>query len=163
MELLAFDHARAVERFERANRAFFAERVGDRGDAYFEHFDDQLAARVRENQEGASLFFVILDDNDEVLGRMNIVDIDQPESTEIGFRLAEDAQGRGIATVGVITALEIAASMGVTTVKARVSTENPASRRVLQHCGFAETGQVEAPDGSVTTFIGYRKDLDGKQ
>lgn len=161
LELLALDHARAVERFERANRAFFAERVGDRGDDYFEQFDDQIAARAHENQEGVSLFFVILDEEGEVLGRVNISDIDRPESTELGFRIAEDAQGRGIASQGVITALEIAASIGVKTVKARVSTENLASHRVLQHCGFSQTGQAEAPNGSLKTFIGYRKDLHG--
>lgn len=161
LELLALDHARALERFERANRAFFAERVGDRGDDFFEHFDDRLAARVRENRERVSLFFVILDEDGEVLGRVNISDIDQPESTELGFRVTEDAQGRGIACQGVTTALEIAASRGVTTVKARVSTENLASHRVLQHCGFDQTGQTEAPNASLKTFIGYRKDLHG--
>jgi ribosomal-protein-alanine N-acetyltransferase len=159
LELLTSDHARPVERFERANRAFFAARVGDRGDAFFEHFDDRLAARVRENQEGTSLFFVVVDEDGEVLARVNISDIDQPELTELGFRVAESAQDRGIATQGVIAALDIAATRGVITVKARVATANLASRRVLEHCGFSQTGQAEAPSGSVETFIGYRKDL----
>jgi ribosomal-protein-alanine N-acetyltransferase len=106
-----------------------------------------------------SRFFVILDQDGEVLGRVNISDIDRPELTELGFRVAERAQGRGIARQGVTTALEIAASEGVTTVKARVSTDNVASHRVLQHCGFDRVGQTEAPDGSLETFIGYRKDL----
>jgi len=162
LELLTRDHARPLERFERANRAFFAARVGDRGDDFFEHFDERLAARVHENREGASLFFVMVDTDDEVLGRVNISDIDQPELTELGFRVAEHAQGRGIATQGVITALEIAATRGVKTVKARVSTANRASRRVLEHCGFGQTGQAEAPNGSSEPFIGYRKDLDAR-
>lgn len=161
LELLTPDHARPLERFERANRAFFAARVGDRGDDFFEHFDDRLAARVDENREGASLFFVIVDGDGEILGRVNISDIDQPELTELGFRVAEHAQGRGIATQGVITALEIAATREVKAVKARVSTANLASRRVLEHCGFDHTGQAEAPNGSSKTFIGYRKDLAG--
>ena len=159
LELLALDHAPALERFERANRVFFAERVGDRGDDFFEHFEDRLAERVRENDERVSLFFVILDGDGEVLGRVNISDIDRPESTELGFRVAEDAQGRGVARQGVATALEIAASRGVTTVKARVSSENLASQRVLHHCGFEQTGQTEAPIDSPTTFMGYRKNL----
>lgn len=156
LELLAPGHARPLERFERANRAFFAARVGDRGDDFFEHFDDHLGARVRENHEGTSLCFVIVDPDGEVLGRVNISDIDQPTSTELGFRVAEHAQGRGIATQGVTAALGVAASRGVTTVHARVSTANPGSRRVLEHCGFSQTGQVEAPEGSSETFIGYR-------
>ncbi len=91
---------------------------------------------------------------------MSATSTDQSQ-TELGFRVAEDAQGRGIASQGVITALEIAASTGVAKVKARVSTENLASRGVLQHCGFRETGQADAPNGSLDIFIGYLKDLRG--
>jgi ribosomal-protein-alanine N-acetyltransferase len=161
LELLTADHARPLERFERANRAFFTAQVGDRGDDFFEHFDDRLAARLHENQDGRSLFFVVVDGDGEVLARVNITDIDHPELTELGFRVAEGAQGRGIATQGVITALDIAATRGVKTVKARVSTANLASRRVLERCGFSQSGRAEAPTGSAKTFIGYRKDLAG--
>jgi [ribosomal protein S5]-alanine N-acetyltransferase len=159
LELLTPDHARPLERFERTNRAFFAAHVGDRGDDFFEHFDDRLAARVQENREGRSLFFVIVDSDGEVLGRVNISDLDQPTWTELGFRVAEHAQGRGIATEGVITALDVAATRGVKSLKARVSTANLASRRVLEHCGFDQTGQTESPNGPSETFIGYRKEL----
>lgn len=160
LELLSIDHARPLERFERANRAFFAARVGDRGDEYFEHFDELLAARVSENEEGTSLYFVIVDADGEVGGRINISDIHGPHMAELGFRVAEHAQGQGLATAGVIEALEIAAMRGVTTVTARASIANMASRRVLARCGFAQTGQAEAPSGSSQAFIGYRKDLD---
>ena len=85
LELLTIDHARPLARFERANRAFFAAQVGDRGNDFFEHFDDYLGARVNENREGTSLFFVILDADGEVLGRVNISDIDQPKSTSSDF------------------------------------------------------------------------------
>ena len=162
LELLTPDHARPLERFERANRAFFAARVGDRGDDFFDYFDEHLGSRVHENRQGTSLFFVIVGPDGEVLGRVNISDIDQPRLTELGFRVAEHAQGRGIATQGVIAALDIAARRGVKTLQARVSTANLASRRVLQHCGFVQTGQAEAPDGSAETFIGYRKELGGQ-
>jgi ribosomal-protein-alanine N-acetyltransferase len=160
LELLTTEHARPLERFERANRTFFAARVGDRGDEYFERFDDLLASRVRENRERTSLYFVIVDAEGEVFGRVNISDVDRPDLTELGFRVAEHAQGRGVATTGVIRALEIAATRGVRTVKARVSISNVGSRRVLEHCGFTETGPTEPPSGWSQTFIGYRKDLD---
>ena len=160
LELLTTDHARPLERFERVNRVFFAARVGDRGDDYFEHFDDRLASRILENREGTSLYFVIVDAEGEVVGRVNISDVDRPDLTELGFRVAEHAQGRGVATTGVIRALEIAATQGVRTVKARVAISNVGSRRVLERCGFAQTGPTEAPSGWSQTFIGYRKDLD---
>ena len=161
LELLAPHHARPLARFERANRGFFAARVGDRGDDFFEHFDDRLADRLVEVQEGVSLLFVVVDGDGEVLGRVNLTDIDQPGLTELGFRVAEQAQGRGIATWGVTAALDLAATRGVRTVKARVSTANLPSRRVLEHCGFEHTGDAEAPEGASTPFIGYRRDLAG--
>jgi [ribosomal protein S5]-alanine N-acetyltransferase len=159
LELLTTDHARPLERFERINRTFFAARVGDRGDEYFENFDDHLASRAYENRQGTSLYFVILDAEGEVLGRVNINDVDRPDITELGFRVAEHAQGQGLATTGVTNALEIAATRGVRTVKARVSIDNVGSRRVLERCGFAQTGRTEAPSGRSQTFIGYGKDL----
>ena len=159
LELLTADHARPLDRFERTNRAFFAARVGDRGHDYFAHFDDRLAALVREMDEGTSLFFVIVSEDGEVLGRVNIVDIDRPEATELGFRVAERAQGRGIATQGVLAALDTAARTGVETVKARVALQNVPSRRVLEHCGFELTGPEVAPDGSTEAFLGYRKNV----
>jgi ribosomal-protein-alanine N-acetyltransferase len=79
------------------------------GRRLFEDFDERLGARIHEDQGGVSLFFVILDKDDEVLRRVNISDIGRPESTELGFRVAEDTQGRDIATQGVISALMIAA------------------------------------------------------
>lgn len=159
LALLTLEHARALERFERANRAFFAAHVGDRGDDFFEHFDERLAARVDENREGTCLFFVVVDTGGEVLGRVNLSDIDQPELTELGYRVAEHAQGRGIATQGVLAALDIAATRGVKSVKARVSAANLVSRRVLERCGFGQTGPAESPNGSSDPFVGYRKDL----
>jgi ribosomal-protein-alanine N-acetyltransferase len=156
LELLSTAHARPLERFERANRAFFAARVGDRGDAYFARFDTLLAARAQENQRGTSLYFVLVDHAGEVLGRVNLSDVDDPALTELGFRVAEAAQGRGLATAAVTEALEVAAARGVRTVAARASADNLGSRRVLERCGFAPTGPVDAPHGWSQTFVGYR-------
>lgn len=159
LELLTRLHAAPLERFELANRAFFAAAVGDRGDTFFEDFADRLAALVEENQRGTSLFFVIVDANGEILGRVNLSDIDQPDVTELGFRVSEHAQGLGVASTSVKAALEVAASRGVGSVTARASMANWRSRRVLERCGFEQTGVTGSPDGSSTNFIGYRKDL----
>lgn len=156
LELLSTDHAAALEAFERDNRAFFAARIGDRGDEFFEQFDDRLADRVAENDDGRSLLCVVVDAGGSIVARINVTDIDQPGETELGYRVAEAAQGHGVATWGVREALELAAQRGVRTVDARVAITNPASRRVLEHCGFTPLGAAHAPDGSQKTFAGYR-------
>ncbi|WP_197275010.1 GNAT family N-acetyltransferase [Luteipulveratus halotolerans] len=161
LELLAPEHARPLERFELDNRAFFATRISDRGDGYFAHFDARLAELVEENRAGTSLIGVLLDPSEAVVGRVNITDIDQPERTEIGFRVAKNVQGQGIARTGVRLALDLAVARGVRTVHARVATDNPASRRVLEVCGFQPTGPAPTPEGSSRTFIGYIIRLDG--
>jgi ribosomal-protein-alanine N-acetyltransferase len=166
LELLTTEHTARLETFEKENRAFFASRITDRGDQYFEEFAARLAALVQENAEGTSLLCVVVDDGDgdgdgdgDILGRVNITDIDQPELTELGFRVAERAQGRGVASAGVRLALAQASQRGVRTVRARVSTTNAASQRVLERCGFRPTGPAEPPAGTTRTFLGYRKDL----
>lgn len=159
LERLARKHAPRLERFERTNRAFFARHVADRGDRYFAEFRDRLGALVDENEAGRCLLFVILDERDEIVGRVNITDIDRPARTELGFRIAESVQGHGVATAGVTQALEQAASAGVREVRARASVENHASRRVLERCGFEATGPAPTPPGSNRTFLGYRRDL----
>lgn len=159
LELLAMRHAAPLEAFERANRAFFAARIGDRGDDFFSRFHLHLAERVAENASGRSLLCVVVDAAGEIVARVNLIDIDQPEPTELGYRVAEAAQGRGIATWGVTSALDLAAGRGVRRVHAKVATTNPASRRVLQHCGFALVGPTDPPTGSSKTFLGYGRDL----
>jgi ribosomal-protein-alanine N-acetyltransferase len=159
LELLTMDHATELERFERDNRAFFASRIGDRGDDYFAHFDERLAALVEENRSGRSLLSLVVDEAGHVLARINLTDIDEPDLSELGYRVAESAQGQGVATYGVTALLDLAASRDVPSVFAKVATTNPASQRVLEHCGFALVGPADAPLGSVKSFLGYCRAL----
>ncbi|MGH8890857.1 MAG: GNAT family N-acetyltransferase [Acidothermaceae bacterium] len=156
LELLAMRHAHQLEQFERANREFFASRISDRGDDYFAHFAERLAALVAENDTGRSLLFVVVAATQQIVGRVNITDIDQPALTELGFRVDSGMQGKGVATRGVVEALEIARERGVKSIMARVALDNPGSQRVVERCGFTATGLVDAPPGSHRTFMGYR-------
>ncbi len=159
LEALALTHASALLTFELANRAFFAAHIADRGDDYFEHFGDRLTALVAEREARTSLPFVLLDSTERIIGRVNITDIDRPGDTELGFRVAQAVQGRGVATLGVRLALHQAASAGVARVQARASIDNIPSQRVLTRCGFTSTGPTAAPPGSSQAFIGFAKDL----
>lgn len=156
LELLSMDHRDRLEEFERANREFFARHISDRGDDYFAHFTDRLAALVAENSAGRSLFFVVVAADGQIVGRVNIYDVDQPGLTELGFRVAADQQGKRIATNGVLAALEKARGRGVRSIAARVALDNPASDRVLRRCGFTGTGPAATPAESNRTFTGYR-------
>lgn len=102
LERLRSDHAPALLAFERENREYFAARVPDRGDAYFEEFDERHRELIEAQEAGEIHFHVLVAEGGEIVGRVNLVDVDAGAgSAELGYRLAEKATGRGFATRGV--------------------------------------------------------------
>lgn len=78
----------------------------------------------------------------EVLGRVNLVDVAQG-SAELGYRIAEEAAGRGLATAAVREACALAASTyGLSTLRAETTLDNAASRAVLTRTGFTSVGEI---------------------
>ncbi len=143
LQLLRFDHAPALLAFERENRAYFAASVPDRGDRYFADFDDRHAALMAEQATGACFFHVLVDGGGEVVGRVNLVDV-ADGAAELGYRIAEKAAGRGLATAAVREACGLAvAQYGLTALRAVTTLDNPGSRAVLARTGFAPTGGVD--------------------
>lgn len=133
--------------------------MSDRGDDYFDRFGALLVGLVDEDLAGRSLSFVLVGSAGGVVGRVNLYDIDHPHRTELGFRVAESAGGRRVATRGVAEALRVAATGGVRSVTARASTTNIASQRVLESCGFTPAGPAATPAGSSRLFVGYQRML----
>ncbi|MEU2449818.1 GNAT family protein [Streptomyces sp. NPDC012765] len=143
IQLLRFDHAPALLAFERENRAYFAASVPDRGDRYFADFDQRHAALMAEQDTGACFFHVLVDGAGEVLGRVNLVDV-ADGAAELGYRIAEKAAGRGLATAAVREVRGLAvAQYGLTALRAVTTLDNPSSRAVLARTGFVPTGEVD--------------------
>lgn len=142
LELLRADHGPAVLAFERENRAYFAATIPDRGDDYFARFDERHRALLAEQDAGVCRFHVVLGEEGEVLGRINLVDIAEG-SAELGYRIAERAAGRGLATWAVHRVCALAATRyALTSLRARAKVDNAASRAVLTRTGFTPTGTV---------------------
>ncbi|WP_406252443.1 GNAT family N-acetyltransferase [Streptomyces atratus] len=141
LQRLRPDHAPVLFTFEQENRAFFAASVPDRGDAYFTDFDARLAALLAEQAAGLCHFHVLVDTDGEVLGRFNLVDV-ADGAAELGFRMAEKAARRGLATATVLHLCTLAATeYGLTTLRAAAALDNTASRTVLTRTGFVPTGE----------------------
>ncbi|MFJ7197417.1 MULTISPECIES: GNAT family N-acetyltransferase [unclassified Streptomyces] len=141
LQRLRPDHAPALLAFEQENRAFFAASVPDRGDAYFTDFDARLAALLAEQTAGLCHFHVLVDTEGEVLGRFNLVDV-ADGSADLGFRMAEKAARRGLATATVLHLCTLAATeYALTTLRAAAALDNTASRTVLTRTGFVPTGE----------------------
>lgn len=140
--------------FERANRAFFAGAVGDRGDAWFATFPERHAALVAENEAGESLLCLVRDRAPggervgAIVGRINLGPVVDGDAL-LGYRIGEVHQGRGHATRAVAIVLAAAPGIGVRRVVAEVAESNPASRKVLEANGFHEM----ATDGPIAVGL----------
>lgn len=146
--------------FEMRNREYFARSVPDRGEEYFVGFEAGLEHLLVEQEAGTHLFFLIRDDDDRLVGRVNLVDISEG-TANLGYRVAEDAAGRGHAQGAVRLVLEEARRHGIGLVKAMTTVDNPASRRVLVACGFTEVlgepAQVEGHGGQLKDAAHYER------
>lgn len=152
LELLRAEHAAALLAFERENRAFFAAIIPDRGDDFFTRFDAKLAERIAEQAAGTCRFHLLVDDDGAVLGRFNLVDIADGEA-ELGYRMAEHATGRGLATAAVAELCARAATeYGLRQLVARTTVANAASRAVLTRNAFTPTTETELNGKPALTY-----------
>ncbi|MGC9494991.1 GNAT family N-acetyltransferase [Streptomyces sp. WG7] len=145
-------HAPALLAFERENRAWFAASVPDRGDDFFARFDERLGALLAEQEAGVCHFHVLTGAGGEVLGRVNLVDVEHGVA-DLGYRIAEHAAGRGLATRAVREVCALAArDYGLTALRAAATLENAASRAVLARTGFVRTGETRLDGRPGLTF-----------
>ncbi|WP_030942186.1 GNAT family N-acetyltransferase [Streptomyces sp. NRRL S-646] len=136
-------HAPAVLAFELANRAYFAASITDRGDDYFEQFTDRYDALLAEQEAGICAFHVLVAEDGSVLGRFNLVDIED-HGAELGYRVAEHVAGRGVATATVQELCRLAADRhGLRTLRAATAHQNVASQKVLTKAGFVPVGPAD--------------------
>ncbi|MEU9992798.1 GNAT family N-acetyltransferase [Streptomyces sp. NPDC048045] len=143
LQLLRPDHAPALLAFERENRAYFAASIPDRGDDYFARFDERHRALLAEQQAGDCYFHVLVGAGGDVLGRVNLVDV-ADGAADLGYRIAERAAGRGLATWAVREMCGLALGRyGLTVLRAATTLDNAASRAVLSRAGFTVTGETE--------------------
>ncbi|MCZ0986180.1 GNAT family N-acetyltransferase [Streptomyces diastatochromogenes] len=136
-------HAPAVLAFELANRAYFAASVSDRGDDFFDQFADRFNALLAEQEAGICAFHVLVAEDGSVLGRFNLVDIED-HTAELGYRVAQHVAGHGVATATVRELCRLAgARHGLRTLRAATTHQNVASQHVLAKAGFVPVGPAD--------------------
>ncbi|MEU1087939.1 GNAT family N-acetyltransferase [Streptomyces sp. NPDC005892] len=152
-------HAPAVLAFELANRTYFAASVSDRGDDFFDRFTDRYSASLAEQEAGICAFYVLVGEDGSVLGRFNLYDVEDG-AARLGYRVAERAAGRGVATATVRELCRTAtARHGLRILRAATSHDNAASRRVLAKTGFVPVGPATPADLGGTSGTWYQRDL----
>lgn len=159
LEQLHAGHAPAVLAFELANRAYFAASVSDRGDDFFAQFTDRHSALLAEQEAGICACYVLVADDGSVLGRFNLYDL-KDGTASLGYRVAQQVAGRGVATKSVRELCRIAAARhGLRTLRAATSHDNAASQRVLAKAGFVPVGPAAPADLGGRSGTWYQRDL----
>lgn len=140
LRLLSESDLHALLSFEVENRQWFESRIDPRAKIFYsvdgvrEHITECLS--LYRSQEMVPM--LILDDNDEIAGRINLRDIDlQDGSAYLGYRIGEAFTNRGLAKRAVKELLADVSNLNLTTLIAYVSADNIASQKVLQHNGFS--------------------------
>ena len=152
-------HAPAVLAFELANRAYFAASISDRGDEFYDQFTDRHSALLAEQEAGIGVFYVLVAEDGSVLGRFNLVFVEDG-TAKLGYRVAQHAAGRGVATAAVRELCRLAAGRyGLRTLRAATSRENVASQKVLVKAGFVPTGPADPADLGGKPGTWYQRDL----
>lgn len=162
IELLSEGDAKALFDFEQKNRTYFETLVPSRGDDYymFENFNRVLANLLQEQREGTSFFHLIKDADKKIIGRINLVDIDQKSRVgHIGYRIGEGYLGKGVATIALKKLLNVAVSeYQVTELLASTTSNNIGSQKVLKKNGFqlisVEENKIEI-HGIKLDFLNY--------
>jgi [ribosomal protein S5]-alanine N-acetyltransferase len=114
-------------------------------------------ARLSTAEEGdpwAYAFRVILHETDTVVGTCSFKGPPVDGLVEIAYGISPEYEGKGYATEAAQALVDFAASCAeVRLIRAHTLPDAPASKRVLEKCGFEYVGEsVDPEDGLVARF-----------
>jgi RimJ/RimL family protein N-acetyltransferase len=106
-----------------------------------------IAASEREATAGKAVNLLAVDAADgRLLGSFSLMELDRaPGYGEIGYWVAADARGRGVATRAVRLLADWGRrELGLTKLEILPHRDNAPSRRVAERAGFRDTGELRA-------------------
>jgi [ribosomal protein S5]-alanine N-acetyltransferase len=145
IHLVRAEDEEEILNFELSNRDYFVESINDRGDEYFEQFSQQHRDLLAHQEARSAAFYILVADDGTIAGRFNLYDLTDA-TANVGYRVARDVAGHGVATYGLENLCRIAAEQyGLRTLRATTSQDNVASQRVLEKSGFVIIGSAPIP------------------
>ena len=141
------EDAAALLRFELDNRAFFEANINARPADFYSAsgVEASIDDAIREAREDRAYRFLIRDEADEIVGRVNLTQVQRAHfhSAELGYRIGEAHCGKGYASEAVRLVLARAFDeLGLIRVEAIARPENEGSVRVLLRNGFTQYGRT---------------------
>lgn len=124
---------------------------------------DMIDGVIEDSLRNGSLAVLAIADSnsDEFVGSLVLFDITAKDA-EVGYWVAPEHRGRGIAGRALALAGGVARLIGLNRLRARTVLGNPASERALLTGGFKQVGSPEpdiAPSGKAVTTLHFVSDL----
>ncbi len=168
IKLLDESYEKELFRFELENRTFFERKSLSRGSSYydFNNFRTIIKELIEEQKKDLVYMYLIIDDNGEIVGRVNLVSIIRGNlnKAELGYRMAEKHQGKGYTTRAVKLVLDEAANNHkLHRIEAGTSSDNIGSQIVLIKNGFQFAGRYNKyiyQNGEWNDSVNFEKILD---
>ncbi len=156
LETLSSQDCDDLLQFELENKAYFEQFVPPRKEGLL---TDAGMARavdilIGEMIAGSGAYYLLWQ-GDAVIGRFNFTLVGE-NVADLGYRLAQNQTGRGVATYGLGLALdEMKSRLKPTKIIAETTPDNVGSIRVMKKCGFVQTGIKHG----VVELLGQKVDL----
>ena len=100
----------------------------------------ELQAQGRE-----LILAIVFKDTHQVIGTVGLANVELPHLAEVGYWIGLPFWGKGFATESVKGLCEFGFDeLGLHRIYAKVMTRNPASRKVLEKCGFRHEGLLRS-------------------
>jgi len=136
--------APALWDFEQAHRAYFEQWVNARPAHFYtaEGFAQEMQASLQRQQHGQAFHYLVWE-GQALAGRINLTQVRGAHfhSAALGYRIAPDRGGRGIASQAMVALLQQAfGTHGLQRVEAMARPENAASVHLLRKHGFVQYG-----------------------
>lgn len=114
-------------------------------DFYTDDGQRDTVSRCMVEQANERGYFWVLEDGPRIVGRISLNNVVKGAffSADLGYWVAEDHQGRGVASAAVEAVCRIAADdIGLHRVQAATLLDNVASQKVLERCSFTRIGMA---------------------
>ncbi len=146
LESLAPFHIQEMLAFETSNRDFFELHINARAQTYYSESGvaQAIEAAMREAENDVAYQYLIRDHTERLVGRINLSRVRRAHfhSAEIGYRIAQNAGGKGYATEAVRQIIDRAlVTHRLKRLEATARQENKGSVKVLMRNGFSKFGQ----------------------
>lgn len=146
IKLLTLEDAERLFEFETKNRNYFERIELARNNAYYERdsFQEILEELIVEQQRDLHYMYLVLNEQGEVVGRINLTGVmrEPLRKAELGYRIGEQHQGKGVATTAVKLILTQAYEVHkLHRIEAGTAPHNIGSQIVLIKNGFQFIGK----------------------